>query len=125
MEDEKDGGAERALPSHRATLLSAHQAMNSPSTPTPPWGNLKIQYANNAEPRDVPLHGKEALVVGRADQAHIYHFHASIAHSPPTTSRRPQADIVIPVSYISSAHCNIHPDIEPGTGICRIILRDT
>lgn len=65
------GGREERDRAAEPRALSPHQAMNSPSTPTPPWGNLNIQDAKNAEPRDVPLHGKEALMIGRADQAHL------------------------------------------------------
>ena len=90
---------------------------------TVPWGTLKIWDAKEVEPRDVPLRWTTAFVVGRATQARSLRraFVASIPAS--RAGRRPQADVVINMPRVSSAHCTMHA-VFTGTDLTCVRLID-
>ena len=94
---------------------------------TASWGILQIWDAADAEPRDVTLVGNGTFVIGRIEKAH----HATHLASPSRANcdhlPSPQADVKIPMPFVSSAHCTIWAGgTEPGTDIpCGVRLRDT
>ncbi|EOD06145.1 hypothetical protein EMIHUDRAFT_219480 [Emiliania huxleyi CCMP1516] len=68
------------------------------------WGALEIVDEADATPRVVELRGASAIVVGRTHQANV----------------------VIPVPFVSSAHCTLHcVGAESGTELPRVRLVDT
>jgi len=104
--------------------------MMSNAHTTAQWGTLVIRDTKEAEPRNVPLSGSNALVVGRTKKAHpATPQRLALACPHVTIGILPQADVVLPVQLISFVHCTIHADTkELGTDLswrpC-VVLIDT